>query len=973
MEQFNNLPGYELLKTEELADVKGTGFLFRHKKTGARIGVVKNSDENKVFCIGFKTPPKDSTGVAHITEHTVLCGSEKFPSKDPFVELVKGSLNTFLNAMTFSDKTIYPVASCNDKDFRNLENVYLDAVFYPNLHKVDEIFKQEGWHYELENENDDIKINGVVYSEMKGVFSNPDSVAQRSVTDVLFPDTEYGVESGGDPDDIPNLTIENYRAFHKTFYHPTNSYIWLYGDVDVEEQLNWMDREYLSHFDKITVDSSIKTQKPYGSIKRFERFYSAEEEREDGKGVYYSYNVLAGENTDLLKGLSFEVLDYCLFGAQGAPVKKALVEAGIGDEVWDYYDGGVLQPYFSVDVKNAKPGQVDRFVDIIRTTLQKVVDEGINVNTVNAAINAQEFKYREADFGGYPKGLMYGITALSTWLYDDNMVFDNMRMGEAYAELRKKVGTRWFEDLIKEYFLDSKHGAVLTVSPKIGLNKEKSDALAAKLADYKASLSKAELKKLIEDTAKLKKYQEEPSSEEDMKKIPLLEISDIKKEGKGFNNEKILPYLGDVVWHDYDTNGIAYIRLGFKVDCLTSEELEYANLLNNCLAIVDTDKHSYGDLNDEINMYTGGIHSSMDYYIDYNDYKTYVPFLFLKGSCLYTQIDKTFELLCEVLSGSKYSDTKRNKEIFLESRSGMESRLMGNGTAIASIRLKAYDLESGVFDDSVNGVGYYRSIKRILDNYDKNAEEVAERIKEVAGKIFTRENLVVSIISDKEGIDKCKKGIESVYDILPSKKQAKALKLRVSAKNEGFKTPGTVQYVCRGGNFKKAGFERSGVLQVLTSMLSYGYLWNEIRVKGGAYGAWINFGSDSGFTYLGSYRDPNLKATNEVYEKLADYLANFEADEREMTKAVIGTFGKIDAPLTPRQAGERSFASYIDHRTYEDIMKTRLEALNCTPQDIREASKLVRAVLDQNLICTVGSANAVEECKDLFKTVEALL
>ncbi len=973
MDQFNNLPGYDLIKTEELADVKGTGFLFRHKKTGARIGVVKNSDENKVFCIGFKTPPKDSTGVAHITEHTVLCGSEKFPSKDPFVELVKGSLNTFLNAMTFSDKTIYPVASCNDKDFRNLENVYLDAVFYPNLHKVDEIFKQEGWHYELENEKDDIKINGVVYSEMKGVFSNPDSVAQRSVTDFLFPDTEYGVESGGDPDDIPNLTIENYRAFHKTFYHPTNSYIWLYGDVDVEEQLNWMDREYLSHFDKITVDSSIKIQKPFGSVKKFERFYSTEEERDDGKGVYYSYNVLAGENTDLLKGLSFEVLDYCLFGAQGAPVKKALVEAGIGDEVWDYYDGGVLQPYFSVDVKNAKPGQADRFVDIIRTTLKKVVDEGINVNTVNAAINAQEFKYREADFGGYPKGLMYGITALSTWLYDDNMVFDNMRMGDAYAELRKKVGTRWFEDLIEEYFLESKHGAVITVSPRIGLNKEKADALAKKLADYKASLSAAEIKKLIEDTEKLKKYQAEPSSDEDMEKIPLLEISDIKKEGKDFNNEKILPYLGNVVWHDYDTNGIAYIRLGFKIDCLTSEELEYANLLNNCLAIVDTDKHNYGDLNDEINMYTGGIHSSMDYYVDCKDYKTYTPFLFLKGSCLYAQIDKTFELLDEILSGSKYSDTKRNKEIFLESKSGMESRLMGNGTTIASIRLKAYDLESGVFDDSVNGVGYYRSIKKILDGYDKNGETIAEKIKEVADKIFTRENLVVSIISDKEGIDKCKKGIESVYDILPSRKQAPALKLRVSAKNEGFKTTGTVQYVCRGGNFKKAGFDRSGVLQVLTSMLSYGYLWNEIRVKGGAYGAWINFGMDSGFAYMGSYRDPNLRATNETFEKLADYLENFEADEREMTKAVIGTFGKIDAPLTPRQAGERSFSSYISHKTYDDIMKDRREALNCTPQDIRNAAKLVRGFMEQNLMCTVGSASAIEECKDLFKTVEALL
>ncbi|MCR5824076.1 MAG: insulinase family protein [Lachnospiraceae bacterium] len=973
MEQFKNIPGYELIGIEELKDAKGTGLLFRHKKTGARIGVVKNNDENKVFSIGFKTPPKDSTGVAHITEHTVLCGSEKFPSKDPFIELVKGSLNTFLNAMTFSDKTMYPVASCNDKDFRNLEDVYLDAVFHPNLHKVDEIFKQEGWHYELENENDDIKINGVVYSEMKGVFSNPDSVAQRSITDVLFPDTEYGVESGGDPDVIPDLTIENYRAFHKTFYHPSNSYIWLYGDIDVEEQLTWMDKAYLSEFDKIEVDSSIKVQKPYGTIKRFEKFYNVEEEREDGKGVYYSYNVLAGENTDLIKGLSFEVLDYCLFGAPGAPVKKALIDAGIGDEVFDYYDGGVLQPYFTVNVKNAKPGLTDKFVEVIRTALKKCADEGISQNTINAAINIQEFKYREADFGGYPKGLMYGITAMSTWLYNDNMVFDNMRMGEAYAELRKKVGTSWFEDIIREYFLDSKHGAVLTVLPKVGLNKEKSDALAKKLASYKASLSKDELKKLIDDTAKLKKYQSEPSSEEDTKKIPLLEISDIKKEGKDFNNEKILPYLGNVVWHDYDTNGIAYIRLGFKVDCLSSEELVYATLLNDSLAVVDTDKHGYGELNDEINMYTGGIHSNMDYYVDYNDYKKYTPFLFLNGSCLYGQIDKTFELMREIISGSKYNDVKRNKEIFLENKSGMESRLMGNGTAIASIRLRAYDSESGVFDDSVNGVGYYRGLKKIVEDYDKNADAVAEKIKEVAGKIFTRENLIVSIISDKDGADRCTKGIESIYDVLPSRKQAEALKLRVAVKNEGFKTPGTVQYVCRGGNFKKAGFDRSGVMNVLTSTLSYGYLWNEVRVKGGAYGAWMRLSMDSGFAYMGSYRDPNLRQTNEIFEKLPEYLEKFEADEREMTKAVIGTFGKIDSPLTPRQMGERAFNAYVCGRTFEDVMKERNEALNCTVQDLRNVAPLIRSILDQKLMCTIGSASAVDECKDLFKDVESIL
>ncbi len=973
MEQYKDIPGYDLIKTVDLADVKGTGFLFAHKKTGARIGVIKNNDENKVFSIAFKTPPKNSTGVAHITEHTVLCGSEKFPSKDPFVELVKGSLNTFLNAMTFSDKTMYPVASCNDKDFRNLENVYLDAVFHPNLHKVDEIFKQEGWHYELENENDDIKINGVVYSEMKGVFSSPDSVFSRAGMDIIFPDTEYGVESGGDPDVIPELSIEEYRAFHKNFYHPSNSYIWLYGDIDVEEQLTWMDKEYLSDFDKIEVDSSIKFQKPFGGVKKEEKFYSVEENREDGKGVYYSLNLLAGENTDIIKGLGFEVLDYCLFGAPGAPVRKALIDAGIGDEVIDYYDGGCLQPYFTVGVKNAKEGLEDRFLEIIMSTLRKCVEDKLSANTINAAINAQEFKYREADFGSYPKGLMYGITALSTWLYDDDKVFEAMDMGKAYAELRKKVGTGWFEELISEYFLNSKHAGLLILKPQVGLNKEKADKLAKKLADYKASLSEKEIKKLIADTEKLKRYQAEPSSEEDMLKIPLLEISDIKKEAKKYNCEKIWPYLGNVLWHDYDTNGIAYIRLGFRIDCLKNDELFYASLINELLVLVDTDKHNYGDLNDEINLYTGGIGPKLDYYCDERDYKKFTPLLFVEGSTLYPQIDKTFELIREVIAGSKFDDVKRNKEIILEALTGMESRLMGNGTSVASIRAKSYDSQAGVFDDATNGIGYYRKLKKLVENYDKEAEEVAKKLKEIAGRIFTRENLIVSITAEKEGVDKCKKGMESVYDILPSKRQAEAMKLHPAVKNEGFKTPGTVQFVVRAGNYKKAGYSFNGAFSVLSSMLSYGYLWNEIRVKGGAYGAWIRISADSGFVYLGSYRDPNLRQTNDIFEKLADYLDNFEADDREMTKAVIGCFGKLDTPLPPRMLGERAFSIYMTGRTYETIMKNRSEALSCTAEDIRKMGKMIRDVLDQDMICTIGSAAAVEECKDLFKTVDALL
>lgn len=975
MKQFNNIPGYELIRSEELKDVKGTGLYYRHIKTGARICVIANDDDNKVFSIAFRTPPKDSTGVAHITEHSVLCGSRKFPAKDPFVELCKGSLNTFLNALTFSDKTMYPVASCNDKDFANLMDVYLDAVLNPNIYSRPQIFKQEGWHYELESEDAELKLNGVVYSEMKGSFSSPDSIFSETMKQNLFPNNEYGVCSGGDPDVIPELTSEQFLDFHRTFYHPTNSYIWLYGNMDVEERLTWMDREYLSKYEKISLDSSIRYQKEFGRVKEVESFYNVEEDNKDGKGVFYSYSVLAGDSKDVVTGIGYEVLDYCLFSAQGAPVRQALIDAGIGDDVIDYYDGSRLQPYFVIGVKNAKPGLKDKFIKVIRETLERVVKEGLDERSVKAALNSDEFRYKESDFGSYPKGLMYNISALSTLLYDDDKPFDTFYMNDAYAEVRKKIekeGTKWFEQLIVDTFLDPKHGLIFTLLPKKGFNDEKNAALAKKLSDYKNSLSKEQLKALVEETKALKAYQSEPSTEEEINSIPLLSKDDIKKEARPYHNEKILPSVGDVVWHDYFTNGISYITYFFNVNCLKKDELPYLGLLCNLLGAVNTKQHTYKELDDEVNIHTGGFFSDISSYVKLHDSKVMNPYFLVGIKTLYSETDKALELLTEIMNESVFTDTKRLGELLLEEISSMEAHFVRNGHSIMRALADSYDNAAGLYEEKTGGISYYDFIKALASDFDSRKDEVIRKLGEVASKVFTRENITVGVTCDKEGVEKAKKALEKSVNTLPSRKQEKKLVLEPVIKNEGIKYAGQVQYVFRAGNFKDKGFRYNGHCEVLNSILRYGYLWNEVRVKGGAYGVFFGASDLTGFTYIGSYRDPQLRRTNEVIEGIVDYIRSFEADDREMTKAIIGTFGGVDAPLSPRALGNRSMNAYFTGRTVEDVQKIRDEALSTTAQDIRETLPLFEGLLDKGIFVTYGSFKAIDECKDMFKSIRTL-
>ena len=560
-----DLNAYEVLQTEDLSDLKSKGTLLKHKKSGARVLLMENDDENKVFTIGFRTPPSDSTGVPHIMEHSVLCGSKEFPVKDPFVELVKGSLNTFLNAMTYPDKTVYPVASCNDKDFQNLMHVYMDAVFYPNIYQNDKTFRQEGWSYKLDDPDGELTISGVVYNEMKGAFSSPEGVLDRVVLNSLFPDNTYSVESGGDPEVIPELTYEQFLDFHRKYYHPSNSYIYLYGDMNMEEKLRWLDEKYLSDFENEPVDSEIHLQKPFTEMKEVVQEYSIASEESEEDNTYLSYNKVIGTTLDEKLYLAFEILDYALLSAPGAPLKKALLDAGVGKDISGSYDNGVYQPIFSVISKNANVEQKEEFVRVIEDTLKDVVKNGINKKALRAGINYHEFRFREADFGNYPRGLMYGLQLFDSWLYDETKPFIHMQAIPTFEFLKEQVETGYFEELIQKYLLDNTHGSIVIIKPERGRTARMDKELADKLQAYKDSLSKEEIDALVKATKELEEYQEEESAPEDLAKIPVLGREDISREIAPIYNKELETGGVKLVHHEVETNGIGYTALLFDL------------------------------------------------------------------------------------------------------------------------------------------------------------------------------------------------------------------------------------------------------------------------------------------------------------------------------------------------------------------------------------------------------------------------
>ncbi len=971
--KFNIPDTYEILEERPIADLKSDSYILRHRKTGARLALLSNEDDNKVFYIGFRTPPTDSTGVAHIIEHTVLCGSEDFPVKDPFIELAKGSLNTFLNAMTYPDKTVYPVASCNDKDFQNLMHVYLDAVFHPNIYKTEKIFEQEGWHYEMESEDSELTINGVVYNEMKGAFSSPDDVLARNTLNSLYPDTTYAIESGGDPEVIPDLTYEQYLDFHRRYYHPSNSYIYLYGDMDMTEKLNYLDAQYLSRYDALEVDSHVGLQKPFDKPQEIRKTYSVLEGEELDNHTYLSMNWSVGDNLDPKLYVALDVLDYCLCGAPGAVLKKALIEKGIGSEIYGEYENDIHQPYYSVVAKNANEDQKDEFIRTVREVLQKQAEEGLDKKSLLAGINSGEFKYREADFGRFPKGLLYGLQALDSWLYDDRKPWIHIEANETYRQLRESVDTGYFEELIRTCFLNNQHQTILVLAPEAGLAQKKDQELKDKLTAYRESLSQEEIRAIVRETADLKAYQEEEDSQENLEKIPLLSREDLRREIEPYHNEE--RSIGDtkILYHNVFTNGISYITFLFDLSKIPGSYFPYIGLLKTVLSMVDTDDYTYEDLNNEIGILTGGMSGAVNVYPDTRVENAYSVKFETCVKVLHDHLEDAFRLMNQVLLHSHLDDVSRIREVLEEAKSQFQADMISAGHQVAAARALSHISESSAVTDAVNGLAQYRLLCSVLDGGDAAIRDLSEKLQTLCHMIFRQDNLLMDVTCEEKDYEGFQAQVNCfAAQLFTDEVETGSFHPEVKKVSEAFQTAGQVQFVCRAGNFRHHGIPYTGALNVLRVIMGYDYLWGNIRVKGGAYGCMSSY-MRSGNSYFVTYRDPHLKRSLDVFEGATAYLENFDADEREMTQFVIGAVSSVDTPKTPRAKGQYGLSVYLSRMDTEMLQKNRNELLDADASAIRALARQVSAFLSDGSLCVVGTADKIREYGDLFDTVEPLL
>ena len=980
LETFS-VSGYERVEHRALPDINADGLVLKHVKSGAKVVLLANDDPNKVFAIAFRTTPMDSTGVPHIIEHSVLAGSEKYPVKDPFTEMAKGSLKTFLNAFTAPDMTMYPVASCNYKDFKNLVDVYMDAVMHPLIYRREEIFRQEGWRYEMESPEADLTINGVVYSEMKGVYSDPESSLHQTMMQAMYPDVTYGVESGGDPKVIPELTYEAFKEFHHTYYSPANSYIYLYGDMDLADMLEELDRSYLSKFDIIPVDSEVGVQKPTG-FRRVDIPYSVEEGDDTKDKTYLQYGVKLFDGPDLKKSLAWDVLSGILFSMPGAPVKKALVDAGIGNDVGSYVVSDMRQPVLAVTARETEPEKADEFLRIIRDEVAKAAREGVNKRSVLGALNSAEFAYREAEFGGYPKGILFAAASLSGCLYSENATFDALDKAYLFEELRGELENGYFEGLLQE-FLDTDHAALVVMTPEPGLAGKEEKALAEKLAAKKAAMSPEEIDELVAKTKALKEFQSRVETEEELSCIPLLSIDDIDKEQLPVPYEVTETADGiPVVKIENFASGITYVQLRFDATDIPQEELPYLGLLSDVYAYMDTANYGYRELQDEVNFYTGGI----------NGYLESTP---VKGELgamrgQYTIAVKVFDgglakgldLAWEGIGRLQFTDTNRLREILAELAVRLPSSFEARGHSTARSLAYSYFSPSAAFTHFSCGEAYYGCVKKWLADFDAVKDELVDHLTRIRAHIFRKENLTIGISSGAEGYAKAADDfavIPGLFAELPAAAPVPAMKdlpwkggYTLAKKNEVLTYAGAVQYNAIAGNFIEAGWKYNGAFAVLNTLLARDYLWNKIRVLGGAYGAMQGFGMISGDTFMATYRDPNCRESYKAFEGAVEYTANLNLSENEITKYVIGTIAGMDTPFTPASILGTAMSRYFTGLTKEEWQQVRDEVLSVTNEQLTALAPMLKAVLAQDYRAALATERQAKECADLFLASRSL-
>ena len=960
--------GFRLDRIERIDEINGTAYEMKHEKSGARLIYIDSPDSNKVFNIAFRTTPHNSTGVAHIMEHSVLCGSRKFPLKEPFVELVKGSLNTFLNAMTYPDKTMYPVASKNDKDFHNLMDVYLDAVLYPRVRDDAEIVMQEGWHYELDNAEDELTYKGVVFNEMKGVYSSPDSVLERQMMRELFPDTTYGVDSGGDPDHITDLTYEEFQEFYRVHYHPSNSYIFLYGDMNIEEQLAFLNDEYLSHFDAIEVNTEVGLQAPFTEGKVVSYPYSVGSEEPTDNRTLHSFAYVLPDVTPE-HSLAFEVLTHALLTSPAAPLKQALVKAGIGSDVSGYYLDSIRQPLWTVQATGSNLDKQADLQRIVESTLQELCDNGLDKELLEASLNSIEFALRESDFGGRPIGLAYVIRMMDNWLYDNDPL-ELLHYEEALVNIRKGLSGTYFEDLIRQSILNNNHKVLVSIYPERGLQERKDAEVKEHLTAVKAKMSPEEIEAIVEQTKRLKLRQEAPDSDEALASIPLLELSDLNPNIEEVERRE--SKIGNTTVHFVPTftKGINYVGLYFNLSCLTEDELFYADILSDIIGRIDTSERGYEALAKDINMNLGGLSSDITAISKDGKRDEFTPLMIVRAKALHSKLPDLCRLINEVVQKADYSNDRRLTELVQESKAIWDNEAFRRGNSIVSQRVMAQVSAVGKFRDNGN-FGYYQKISELASN-PAALPLLPDKLADVARKIFRANNVDIMFVGEEgelEAFENLMKPLIETWDTTELSNDT--LKITRLSGNDGIVTAGKVQYVAQGGNFVDHGYKHVGPMSVLETILRYEYLWIRIRVQGGAYGAFANFYDDGNMIFC-SYRDPNLVETLNVYKELPQYLREFTLTDREMRKYIIGTMSSLDLPMTPALRGPRAMGMYFSGTKLEDKVEFRKQVIACKPEDIVALADVVEPVLKDNHICTRGNEQKIKDAGKVFDNIISL-
>lgn len=965
----NNYEGFELIEQRKIEEVNGIGRLFTHKKSGAKLYNIENNDDNKVFSIAFRTPVNDSTGVAHIIEHSVLCGSDKFPVKEPFIELAKGSLNTFLNAMTFPDKTMYPVASKNERDFFNLMDVYLDAVLKPNIYKYKEIFMQEGWHYELDNLDNPITYKGVVLNEMKGAFSSPESILSGKVMESLFPNTNYKFESGGDPDCITNLTYEGFIDFHKKYYHPSNSFIYLYGNGDLIKELAFINDNYLKNYSSRKINSEIIPQNSFTDIKELKSYYPITQDESIENKTFLTLNYVCGKNTESEDYIAMDILEYILLETPASPLKRALIDNKIGKDVYGSYDSSIYQPIFNITVRNSSEEKVNKFKEVVSNTFNQLIVGGIDKSLIEASINYTEFRLREADYHGYPNGLIYNMKVMDSWLYGGKPEI-HLEYEETLKKIKASLNSNYFEKLIKKYIINNKHVSLVILSPQKGLAENREKDIEKELYNFKKSLNKEQLINIMNETRKLKERQNSSDSIEDMQTLPLLSLEDISKVSEiipqNITNENGITILHQPLF----TNKIAYVNIYFDISVIPEELLPYTTLIASLLGKLSTQKYTYEELSNEINIHTGGIKFSVETFMDNKEIDKYSTKFCIRTKSTYDKVPKLMEIIKEIVTKSDFLDSKRIKEIIDERKSRLEMVIIESGHILAVNRIMSQFSLGGHMSETLAGLSHYQFISEIDKNYNLLFTDINNKLVEICNLLFNSQNVIVGITCAQDNFinikDNVTSFVKSLYSI--SNQKHYSYNFNLCHANEALIISSKVQYVAKGYNYKKLGYNYLGCMQVLKTILGFDYLWNKVRVYGGAYGAFANF-QYNGNMYFVSYRDPNLKETIVAYDNSYKYIADFDVDEREMSKYIIGTISRIDSPMSVAMNGMQSEEFYIRNITNEDIQTERNEVLGTKTMDIRKLSAIIKELMQSNYLCVVGEENKIKSNKNLFENI----